>query len=278
MAEPVIAITKRRALGGSLALVAIVAIGVLMLSRGLALRDTAFFSGWLLLLMCLFLALYNLRKKLTYPPLMRSATWLQLHVYVGLVSIAVFVMHSGFKWPTGAFETLLWLFYTGTAASGLLGLYITRTFPPFLTRRDEEIIFERIPRLRREVREQAEALIVESVKQADTTTLSDFYAKSLATYFATPRNYWHHVFESRVPVKRMCADLKRLDRYLCDKEKAIAAQLDELIRAKDNLDYHWAVQGTLKGWLFIHIPLTYGLLLFAVVHAVLVHAFDGSVS
>ncbi len=43
--------------------------------------------------------------------------------------------------------------------------------------------------------------------------------------------------------------------------------------AKDALDYHHAMQGVLKGWLFVHIPLTYVTLIFIVVHVVIVHTF-----
>ena len=50
-------------------------------------------------------------------------------------------------------------------------------------------------------------------------------------------------------------------------------QLAEFVRAKDNLDFQRAVQGMLKGWLFVHIPLTYALLLFAAVHGLLAWRF-----
>jgi len=47
--------------------------------------------------------------------------------------------------------------------------------------------------------------------------------------------------------------------------------------AKNNLDYQHALQMVLKGWLFVHIPLTYSLIVVAAVHGVLAYAFiDGS--
>ena len=51
---------------------------------------------------------------------------------------------------------------------------------------------------------------------------------------------------------------------------------DCCFETKDQLDFHQAMQGLLKGWLFVHIPLTYALLLFALVHLVLVYAFSGA--
>jgi hypothetical protein len=47
-----------------------------------------------------------------------------------------------------------------------------------------------------------------------------------------------------------------------------------LLREKRRLDFHYALQGLLKAWLFVHIPFTYSLLLFIVVHIVLVFGFS----
>ncbi len=48
-----------------------------------------------------------------------------------------------------------------------------------------------------------------------------------------------------------------------------------LAQAKDDLDYQSALQGALKFWLFVHVPLTYGLLIFAVFHILVVYTFSG---
>ena len=60
-------------------------------SRSLEKRLTtsSFTTGYLLIAAVLFLALYNVRKKLPFLPLGSSATWLQLHLYVGLASVGV---------------------------------------------------------------------------------------------------------------------------------------------------------------------------------------------
>ena len=50
------------------------------------LSPSAFTRGYLMLAAVLFLALYNVRKKLPFVPLGSSAAWLQWHIYVGLGS------------------------------------------------------------------------------------------------------------------------------------------------------------------------------------------------
>ena len=52
------------------------------------------------------------------------------------------------------------------------------------------------------------------------------------------------------------------------------ARLGDLVRQKDGLDHQYALQSILKWWLFIHIPLTYSLLIATGLHVVLVHGFS----
>jgi len=75
------------------------------------------------------------------------------------------------------------------------------------------------------------------------------------------------------PLHQLLSELDALDRYLNAEERETMTQLAEFVRAKDNLDFQRAVQGMLKGWLFVHIPLTYALLLFAAVHGLLAWRF-----
>jgi len=240
------------------------------------LRDATLGSGWILLAVMLFLASYNLRKKLTYPPLLSSATWLRLHVYVGVGSIVAFLWHIGWRMPNGLFEGALAAVYVGVAASGLVGLALSRLIPGRLTVRGEEVLFERIPMYRRQLRERAEVVIVESASESGTTTLSDFYARRLADFFYGPRHGWHHVVQSTHVMTKMKTELQSLERYLNDREREALRELTELVEAKDGLDYHHTMQGVLKGWLFVHIPLTYLLLVLTAAHVIIVHAFVGA--
>ena len=64
-------------------------------------------------------------------------------------------------------------------------------------------------------------------------------------------------------------------RYLNESERGTLEKLGDLVRRKDALDYHRALQAALKLWLFVHLPLTYGLMIFSVLHVVLVFAFSG---
>lgn len=238
-------------------------------------RRLAYLSGWLLLLVMLVLTAYNGRKKLPFLPLATSRSWLQFHIYAGLLTIALFLAHISFRVPTGWFEgTLAWLYILVTG-SGILGLAMTRVLPKRLTTRGGEVLYERIPAIRRSLQERAENLALKSIPEAQSSTIADFFVRELKEFFDGSRNFWLHLFEIRRPVNTLLNRITDLNRYANDKEREKLNELANLVRQKDGLDYHYAVQSMLKAWLFVHIPLTYSLLLFSFVHVVLVFAFSG---
>ena len=71
--------------------------------------------------------------------------------------------------------------------------------------------------------------------------------------------------------------IRDLQRYCSQEEQQTAWRLADLVRKKDDLDYHEAQQWKLKVWLFAHVGLTYSLLVIATVHGIMAHAFAGGV-
>src|SRR5205085_251798 len=118
---------------------------------------------------------------------------------------------------------------------------------------------------------------LKSISEAQSSTIAEFYARELRNFFTGTRNFWLHLFEIRRPVNTILSRITDLHRYSNDQERARLDQLADLVRQKDGLDYHYAIQTMLKAWLFVHIPLTYSLLIFSFVHLVLVFAFSGGV-
>ena len=64
-------------------------------------------------------------------------------------------------------------------------------------------------------------------------------------------------------------------RYLSEEEKTIAMELREWIASRENLDFQESSQRILKGWLFVHIPLTASLILLGIAHGVLAIIYGG---
>jgi hypothetical protein len=223
----------------------------------------------------LLLTVYNGRKKVPFLPVLSSETWLQFHIYAGLFTGVLFAVHISYQVPTGWFEGALAWLYGLVMLSGFFGLFASRTIPRRLTTRGGEVLFERIPGIRRQLQERAETLTLKSIGDAKSTTIADFYLRELKEFFDGPRHFLSHLLEVRTPLNRLLNRIGDLNRYLNEQERATMGEIAGLVRQKDGLDYHFALQRVLKLWLFVHIPLTYSLLLFTLAHIVLVFAFSG---
>jgi len=242
-----------------------------------ALRQTSILTGWVLLALIVLLTLYNVRKKLPFLPLGSSASWLQMHIYVGLLTIVVFGLHVHWRIPHGMFETILTLWYLALVFSGVIGLVLSRTFARRLTTRGEEVIFERIPRIRNRIQATVEKMVLRCLAETESTAIPEYYATRLKPFFERPQHFWGHLLLSDRPRRTLLVELESQSRYLNETERWIIGEIADQVRSKDDLDYQYAHQATLKYWLFSHIPLTYGLLVFIVFHIVLVYAFSGGI-
>jgi hypothetical protein len=273
-----ISFVKQRGIGLSL-LILVSALMVWLHSRYSGVMPRlSYLTGWALFGLILLLSLYNARKKLPFVPLLSSELWLQSHIYGGLLTAALFAVHISYKMPTGWFEGMLAWLYVMVMLSGFFGLFVSRAIPKRLTTRGGEVLFERIPSIRRQLQERAEALALTSLSQVKSSTVADFYARELKDFFEGNRNVGLHLLEVRSPLNRLLNKITDLNRYLNEQERAALDQIAGLVRQKDGLDYHYALQLLLKLWLFVHIPLTYSLLLFTLAHIVLVFAFSGGAS
>jgi hypothetical protein len=93
----------------------------------------------------IFECLLSLRKKYPASPLGRVQTWMRAHIWLGLLSFLLILMHAGFHWGRGLAWVLMWLF-TIIMVSGIYGIavqqYIPRRMAELVT---QETSFEQIP-------------------------------------------------------------------------------------------------------------------------------------
>lgn len=231
-------------------------------------------SGYLLAAIVLFLAAFNLRKKITVLPRLGSAaSWMQAHIYVGLSSFVIFAAHVQWRLPDGNFERLLAGVFLAVGFSGVYGLYLTRIMPRRLTAIKQQVIFEQIPQKKYQLALSARKLLLENPQPNEI--LARFYVNKVSRFLEQPRNLIFWLVPSARYCKRLLTEIRGLDRYLAMTERETSQSLMQLVREKDDLDYHHAVQGQLKCWLFVHIALTYSLLSLGTLHGVIVHAFGG---
>ncbi len=241
------------------------------------LSATSIYSGAGLLGLTIFLALFNARKKLPFLPLLKASTWLQFHIYLGFFSVVLFLLHIDFRIPSGVLEIVLAVIFSIVAVSGMIGLFISRTLPKLMNQSGQPASYERIPQLRRQIRESVQVLVLKAEETCESSTLPEFYLEHLSSYLESRPSVYRSLNPSKRRLShRLMNELEARLRYLSDEEKVIASEIEEWIATKENLDYQDASQRILKGWLFIHIPFTWSLILLGIAHGVFALLYAGN--
>lgn len=226
--------------------------------------------------MMLFLTFFNLRKKVPFLRLGSTRLWLQLHVYLGIISGAFFLAHNGISWPHGILNQIIASAFAIVFITGIIGLWISREYPKRLTVAGFETPFERMPYVRNDLRKKAESLILQGVDGQISPVISEFYTKKLGLFFTKHVHFFSHLQRSRSPLASHLAQINEIKRYAKKNEVELLSKLTELVEQKHLLDYQYALQYSLRVWLFAHIPLSYSLLILSVAHIIIVYSFSGS--
>lgn len=273
--KPTAILTSRRIRNCVLLVLALLLLAYVVNLLNQSLWHSAFLTGYLLLGSFFVLTLFGMRKRLSFIANIGTASfWMQLHIYVGLATFGMFAMHVRWQIPDGIFEGALTVLFLIVGISGLYGLLISRTYPAKLTSLGGEVVFEEIPRLRAQMAAKARQLVLRASESTDV--LGQFYVNRLAEFLETPRSWGFLVNPNGRLKRKLVAEIADLDRYLTADQRQFGQQLSEIVEQRDRLDYHSALQGRLKVWLFVHIGFTYSLLLLSLVHAVMAHAFVGA--
>lgn len=243
-----------------------------------ALRDPRFLDGWILT-GCMFVQLlFHVRKKFPASPVGKAATWLKVHVYLGYVVVAAFLIHTSYSWPETWFELALWALFVLVVSSGLVGLYLTSSIPGKLHQRHgEQLTFQQIPTARLNLFREVNALVLESVSPQGSPEISQYYATRLRSYFRKPQNLRAHLSGSRRPLEQICGEITDLERRANSTGRKILSSLKKLVIAKYDLDHQYTIHGLLNSWLFIHIPATYSLIVLSILHVAVVYAYSSGV-
>jgi hypothetical protein len=265
---------RRRIRNTLLLLVAMVVLAMIVSVLNQALWHSSYLTGYLLMGSFVFLTGLGMRKRLSFIPNIGSARfWMQLHIYVGLATFAMFGMHIAWRVPSGTFEIALTVLFFIVGGSGLYGLFISRTYPARLTSLGGEVVYEQIPLLRSQIASRARKLILGAGESADV--LGRYYVNHLARFLEKPRGWAYFAMPNGRLKRQLVSEISELDRYLTADQRDLGRELSQIVEQRDRLDYHNALQGRLKLWLFAHIGFTYSLLLLSIVHAVMAHAFMG---
>lgn len=192
----------------------------------------------------------------------RSRVWLDFHVWGGLLFALLVLMHSAFRLPSGWVTSWLWGLSMWTVASGVAGRLLQRWIPRVLASGlSTEVLYERIPALAEDIRKRAEA-VAEGADEA----VRSLYFRGLAGDLEAPRRRWIYFVDITGGVSRRLAEFAHLRPLLAPEEGARLAELEGLYRTKLEIDAHYTLQWALRWWLYAHLPASFVLLVFLLLH------------
>ena len=265
-------------------LIAAISIGLFSLVwiYGNGLRDPRYLDGWVLAGGVGLQLFFHTAMKTGRLSTRSAMRWRKVHIFIGYLLIAAFLSHSDLSLPDTSLEWALYASFVLVTLSGIFGTYLAWSLQ---AKRgiDERISYDRIPARRDELAREVHVAVARTDPPDATIALpappyhawiADLYTNHLREFFQGHRNFTAHLIGSQRPLKRLTGEIDTLSHYvdLQSQEKLVA--IKKLVVEKDRLDFARVYLGLTKGWLFVHVPVTYALTVLVVVHILVVYAFS----
>jgi hypothetical protein len=251
-----------------------------------------------------FAGLLGLRKKFPIWRVGRAQSWMRGHLWLGFLSFPMILFHGGFHFGGPLTRVMMWLFVF-VFASGILGAALQHFIPRIHTAQlPMETIYEQIGRVRGQLADEAVRLVEEACSalegevshaselqraasasagtmggltvasglQADeevSTQLKHFLSAEMQPYLegsGARRTSLSNSAQARTMFQQLRVLLPQSLHSSVD-------DLENICEEKRQLDRQSRLHRILHGWLLVHIPLSYGLLLLGAVHAVMALKF-----
>ena len=243
--------------------------------------------------MMLFALLLGARKRVRTMRLGRTYWWVQGHVWLGLLSFPIILLHGGFKpqfWGGPLTQVIMWVFVV-VWVSGIVGLILQQIMPTrLLNHVPMETVYEQVDHIIAQLRAEAEGIVktvaakteeqayeVEAVPAGAASAVAPVRTGTaaetkLATFYKVQVE---PVLADRIPPTAMLRSdrasaqaFSQLRDTMPPGLKKPVDELAEIVEERRQLARQKRMHHVLHGWLFIHVPLSYGLMVLATVHAV----------
>jgi len=246
------------------------------------LRDPRYLDGWLLAAGMSLQLFFHVATKTGRLSPKSSMRWRTFHIFVGYLLVAAFLSHSNFSLPNSGFGWALWAGFVLVTLSGLFGTYLAWSLKT-KGRIDERIGYDRIPLRVAELARDVKAIVAMPDPPTDAIALPtapydawiiDLYTNHLQDFFQGPRNASSHLVASQRPLKRLIDEINHLAPYVDAQSQEKLSKIWNLVAEKDRLDFARVHFGLTRAWLFVHVPVTYGLLVLSVLHVLVVYSYS----
>jgi hypothetical protein len=246
-------------------------------------------------LIFLFASALGIRKKKRTWPIGGVQTWLRAHVWLTFLTVPLVLFHCGFH-GGGRQTTWLLILYTLVMGSGVFGLVLQQFVPRLMRQRlPHEVVFEEIPYIRAMILQGATktrgdieklesatlaksqpaavaagaplsnpaAGTVPESEDSSTRVLAEFLDKECLPYLAAERGNRHPLGDEQRAEEIFRALRLNVSRQWQPKVEELQTWCNDrrLMDLQVKL-HHW-----LHGWLILHVPGSFALLVFTGWHA-----------
>jgi hypothetical protein len=249
---------------------------------GNGLRDPRYLDGWILAGGIMLQLYFHIAVKTASLTPKSAIAMRKFHIFLGYILIAAFVSHSDFSLPDTGYEWALSACFVLVTLSGIFGIYLAWSLR---TNReiDERTGYDRIATRRAELAQEVQATVTQSgpvgfefglPAPPEDAWIMDLYTNHLRAFFKGQRNVTAHLIGSRRPLQQLTDEIDSLARYVDKPSQEKLAAIKTLVVEKDRLDFAQVYLGLSRAWQFVHVPVTYALIVLSVLHVLVVYAFS----
>lgn len=236
----------------------------------------------------IFAGLLSLRKRFPVWRMGRAQRWMRGHLWLGLISYPIILLHSGFSFGHGALTFWMMVLFTIVIISGLVGAALQHYMPQMITQMvPMETIYGDSAHVLRDLQEEAERIVgdicgpvvaqsaavstgmsistvVQVMDKAAIDEMQRFYQQEMLPYLKLAGARGSVLANSNAAAGMF----KNLRTLLPGSVHEALSDLENICHEKRQIDLQARLHRILHGWLFVHIPLSYALLVMGAIHAV----------
>lgn len=235
----------------------------------------------------MFVTLLSVRKKFPIWRIGRTQSWMRGHLWIGVLTLPLVLLHAAFSFGHGLTLALMWLLVI-VYGSGVFGAAVQHLVPARMTRAIPlETIQDEIAHVRAQLVDEADTLVAEACGRLDVAApvvasgaaalatvmrleadeaaaLRAFYVNEMRPFLQDPGR--------RDPLASAPQAAARFARLRPLVPPALHPALDDLESICDEerqLLSQDRYHRLLHGWLVVHVPLSFALMALAVIHIVM---------
>lgn len=238
--------------------------------------------GLAALAIMVFEGLLGARRRVPSWRVGRPETWMRGHLWLGFLTVPLVFFHAGFRLG-GALAVVLVVLLVIVTLSGVLGIILQQILPRVMTIRvPMETIYEQIANVRLNMVAEADRLVTSVAGSLQTAGVPSTGTAEAPSKLIQPLVGFEPLRDFYVGRVRPFLSRERLGKSVEDTSPAaftavrmlVPPPLHETLRdlegmceERRQLASQARLHRWLHGWLLIHIPLSYALLLLSLVHA-----------